>query len=108
VYGLVQSSLGTPRSERLKKHREPSPKLIAITISMSTNSSWKHKSPLEGYEDAPPLPTTLNLDGKSLYNGSLDGQKLSDSYERFPDPIDSSNNGFDFHGEPNRERAIQG
>ncbi|KAH6915998.1 DOPA-like domain-containing protein [Coprinopsis sp. MPI-PUGE-AT-0042] len=64
---------------------------------MSANATWKHKSPLEGYESAPPLPTTLNADGKSLDNGTLDNQKLSDSYERFPDPIDSSNNGFDFH-----------
>ncbi|KZT10108.1 uncharacterized protein LAESUDRAFT_722264 [Laetiporus sulphureus 93-53] len=55
-------------------------------------SAWK--SPLEGYENAEPLPTTTNPDGKSLYNPP--GPK-SASYEEFPNPIDSSNNGFDFH-----------
>ncbi len=54
--------------------------------------SWK--SPLIGYENAEPLPTTFNADGKSYYNPS--GPK-SRAYEEFPDPIDSSNNGFDFH-----------
>lgn len=56
-------------------------------------SSWK--SPLEGYENAEPLPTTVNPDGKSLFNPP--GAK-SAAYEEFPPPIDSSNNGFDFHG----------
>lgn len=55
-------------------------------------SPWK--SPLKGYENAEPLPTTLNSDGKSLYNPP--GTK-SPSYDEFPKPIDSSNNGFDFH-----------
>ena len=41
-----------------------------------------------------PLPTTLNPDGKSLYNPP--GTK-STAYDHFPPPIDSSNNGFDFH-----------
>jgi len=41
-----------------------------------------------------PLPTTLNPDGKSLYNPP--GPK-STAYDLFPQPIDSSNNGFDFH-----------
>ncbi|KAI0311733.1 DOPA-like domain-containing protein [Amylostereum chailletii] len=53
-----------------------------------------YKSPLIGYENAEPLPTTINPDGKSLYNPP--GPKSS-AYETFPDPIDSSNNGFDFH-----------
>jgi len=52
------------------------------------------KSPLEGYENAEPLPTTINPDGKSLYNPP---GPLSSAYEEFPKPIDSSNNGFDFH-----------
>lgn len=56
-------------------------------------SSWK--SPLEGYENAEPLPTTINPDGKSLFNPP--GAK-SAAYEEFPPPIDSTNNGFDFHG----------
>ncbi|PCH44172.1 hypothetical protein WOLCODRAFT_26527 [Wolfiporia cocos MD-104 SS10] len=54
--------------------------------------SWK--SPLEGYENAEPLPATINPDGKSLYNPP---GPLSASYNDFPKPIDSSNNGFDFH-----------
>lgn len=54
--------------------------------------SWK--SPLIGYENAEPLPTTFNADGKSLFNPA--GPK-SRAYDEFPEPIDSSNNGFDFH-----------
>ncbi|KIK01477.1 hypothetical protein K443DRAFT_678340 [Laccaria amethystina LaAM-08-1] len=55
-------------------------------------SPWK--SPLKGYENAEPLPTTINSDGKSLYNPP---GTTSPSYNEFPKPIDSSNNGFDFH-----------
>jgi hypothetical protein len=54
--------------------------------------SWK--SPLEGFENADSLPTTLNADGKSLFNPP--GPK-SATYDEFPKPINSSNNGFDFH-----------
>ena len=54
-----------------------------------------YKSPLEGYEGAEPLPEGVNEDGKSLKNTP---GPLSSSYEEFPEPIDSSNNGFDFHG----------
>jgi len=53
-----------------------------------------YDSPLQGYENAQPLPTTLNADGKSLFNPP--GPK-STAYDRFPPPIDPSNNGFDFH-----------
>jgi hypothetical protein len=53
-----------------------------------------YKSPLAGYENAEPLPTGINKDGKSLVNIPA---PLSDAYETFPKPIDSSNNGFDFH-----------
>jgi hypothetical protein len=56
--------------------------------------SWE--SPLKGYENADSLPTTINTDGKSLYNPP--GPK-SAAYDEFPKPIDSSNNGFDFHSE---------
>ncbi|TFK39783.1 DOPA-like domain-containing protein [Crucibulum laeve] len=52
------------------------------------------KSPLEGYENAEPLPTTLNPDGKSLCNPPA---AKSIAYDEFPKPIISSNNGFDFH-----------
>lgn len=56
--------------------------------------NMSYKSPLEGYENAEPLPTTINPDGKSLYNPP---GPLSSAYDVFPQPIDSSNNGFDFH-----------
>ncbi|KAF4593023.1 hypothetical protein EYR38_008730 [Pleurotus pulmonarius] len=53
-----------------------------------------YDSPLQGYEQAAPLLTDFNADGKSLYNPP--GPK-SPAYDEFPKPIDSSNNGFDFH-----------
>ncbi|KAH9852179.1 DOPA-like domain-containing protein [Lenzites betulinus] len=56
--------------------------------------SSHYKSPLAGYENAEPLPTTLNADGKSFFNPP--GPR-SAAYDDFPAPIDSSNNGFDFH-----------
>lgn len=49
---------------------------------------------LAGYEGSEALPETFNADGKSLYNPP---GPLSASYETFPLPINSSNNGFDFH-----------
>ena len=58
-------------------------------------SHYPHPNPLAGYENAEPLPDTINPDGKSLYNPPTG--KLSEAYESFPLPIDSSNNGFDFH-----------
>ncbi|KAI0766959.1 DOPA-like domain-containing protein [Trametes elegans] len=60
-------------------------------------SAWQGKegkSPLKGYENAEPLPTTINPDGKSFYNPP--GPRSS-AYDEFPQPIESSNNGFDFH-----------
>ena len=54
----------------------------------------QYKSPLIGYENAEPLPEKVNADGKSLYNPP---GPLSAAYDEFPKPIDSSNNGFDFH-----------
>ena len=56
-----------------------------------------YPNPLEGFEGADPLPDTFNADGKSLVNPQTG--KLSGSYEVFPPPIDSLNNGFDFHSE---------
>lgn len=61
-----------------------------IVLSMSSH----YKSPLAGYENAEPLPMTLNADGKSFFNPP--GPR-SAAYDDFPAPIDSSNNGFDFH-----------
>lgn len=55
--------------------------------------SWP--SPLTGYENAEPLPTKTNADGKSLYNPPA---PRSSAYETFPKPIEMSNNAFDFHG----------
>ena len=54
--------------------------------------SWT--SPLVGYENAEPLPDTVNEDGKSLFNPP--GPKSS-VYESFPEPFKPSKNGFDFH-----------
>lgn len=59
----------------------------------------KYPSPLLGYENAPPLPTAFNSDGKSLTNLPADKSK---AYEEFPDPITKKNNGFDFHSEYSR------
>ena len=50
---------------------------------------------LRGYDNAAPLPNEFSSDGKSLVN--LPAPK-SACYDNFPKPIDSSNNGFDFHG----------
>ncbi|KXN87387.1 hypothetical protein AN958_08818 [Leucoagaricus sp. SymC.cos] len=58
----------------------------------ATPSPWP--SPLVGFEHAEPLPTTRNPDGKSLFNPPGPQSK---AYTEFPKPIDSSNNGFDFH-----------
>lgn len=65
----------------------------------------QYKSPLVGFENAEPLPEKLNADGKSLFNPP---GPLSSSYDEFPKPIDSSNNGFDFHGMPITLSKIQG
>ena len=59
---------------------------------------FPYKSPLEGYENLPPLDSEArNPDGKSLVNPPTG--KLSHAYEDFPEPIISTNNGFDFHSE---------
>ncbi|PBK72401.1 hypothetical protein ARMSODRAFT_954093 [Armillaria solidipes] len=61
----------------------------------------KYPSPLIGYENAPPLPTSKNPDGKSLTNDIQKDEQgkpvLSKAYDEFVDPIDKKNNGFDFH-----------
>lgn len=53
-----------------------------------------------GSDPLPPLPSEeeRNPDGKSLVNPPRADGALSAAYDTFPDPIDSSNNGFDFHG----------
>ncbi|EIW79387.1 hypothetical protein CONPUDRAFT_107748 [Coniophora puteana RWD-64-598 SS2] len=55
-------------------------------------AQWQ--SPLAGYENAEPLPDTINPDGKSLYNPP--GPK-SDAYDEFPKGFNPNKNGFDFH-----------
>ncbi|KAF9820590.1 hypothetical protein IEO21_01293 [Rhodonia placenta] len=55
-------------------------------------AQWK--SPLAGYENAQPLPTTINPDGKSLYNPP---GPLSKAYDEFPKGFNPNKNGFDFH-----------
>ncbi|KAF8582779.1 hypothetical protein K439DRAFT_1350499 [Ramaria rubella] len=61
---------------------------------------------LQGYENAPSLPTAVNSDGKSFVN--LPGPK-SACYDKFPTPIKSSNNGFDFHiyYQQNNEKQVE-
>lgn len=61
---------------------------------MAANFPWE--APLKGYENAEPLPTTINPDGKSLYNPP---SSKSAAYDEFPTPINSSNNAFDVHSE---------
>jgi DOPA 4,5-dioxygenase len=55
-------------------------------------SQWP--SLLAGYEGAESLPTTINPDGKSLYNPP--GPR-SAAYDEFPKQFNPSKNGFDFH-----------
>lgn len=61
---------------------------------MAASLPWE--SPLKGYENAEPLPTTINADGKSLYNPP---GPQSAAYDEFPNPINPSNNAFDVHSE---------
>ncbi|KAI1817317.1 DOPA-like domain-containing protein [Poronia punctata] len=57
---------------------------------------YTYPSPLAGYENATALPEERKADGKSYVN--LPSDKLSDAYEKFPDPIDKSKRGgFDVH-----------
>ncbi|KAL7272489.1 hypothetical protein RUND412_004698 [Rhizina undulata] len=63
---------------------------------MADPSFYTYPSPLEGYRDLEPLPTTLNEDGKSFYNPPTG--KLSTAYERFIEPITNGRRGgFDIH-----------
>ncbi|KAI2628614.1 DOPA-like domain-containing protein [Hypoxylon sp. NC1633] len=57
---------------------------------------YTYPSPLQGYEDAPPLPDEKNDDGKSFKNPAR--ESLSNAYLEFPDPLDKSRRGgFDVH-----------
>jgi hypothetical protein len=52
---------------------------------------YKYASPLAGFEDAPPLPTDTNDDGKSLVNPPRDG--LSEAYRSFTWPLKTDRRG---------------
>lgn len=52
---------------------------------------YKYASPLAGFEDAPPLPTDTNDDGKSLVNPPRDG--LSEAYRSFAWPLKTDRRG---------------
>jgi len=65
-----------------------------------------YPSPLAGYENGPPLPTTLNADGKSLVNLPLADGTRSQAYDVFVDPLDKENNRFDFHGDLNASSPL--
>jgi len=52
------------------------------------------KSPLAGFENAEPLPSTLNPDN-SFFNPTR--EQRSSSYDSFPEPFLPNKNGFDFH-----------
>ncbi|KAK3316299.1 DOPA-like domain-containing protein [Apodospora peruviana] len=59
-------------------------------------SSYSYPSPLEGYENAPPLPDERAEDGKSFRNPQTG--VLSDAYEKFPEPLENGRRGgFDIH-----------
>ena len=51
----------------------------------------EHPWPLQGYENAPPLPDEKNDDGKSYKNPTA--ESLSKSYEEFPDPLKKDRRG---------------
>lgn len=83
-------------SPLLIQFKSTSIKVQGLVEFAGTNVYMAYDSPLQGYEQAAPLPTDFNADGKSLYNPP--GPK-SPAYDEFPKPIDLSNNGFDFHSE---------
>ncbi|ORY61604.1 DOPA-like domain-containing protein [Pseudomassariella vexata] len=63
---------------------------------MADPSQYKYPSPLEGYENAPPLSDDKAEDGKSFVNPK--NEKLSKAYDEFPDPLNKGlQGGFDVH-----------
>ncbi|RDL42031.1 DOPA-like protein [Venustampulla echinocandica] len=54
---------------------------------MADASAYTYPSPLQGYENAPPLPDEKAEDGKSYANPPTG--VLSKSYERFTEPLDN-------------------
>ncbi len=63
---------------------------------MSDPFLYTYPSPLEGYENLPPLPDELNEDGKSLKNPETG--VLSESYQKFTSGVSNGRRGgFDVH-----------
>ena len=63
---------------------------------MADPSTYTYPSPLEGYDNAPPLPDDLNEDGKSFKNPQTDVR--SKSYAQFTSGISNGRRGgFDIH-----------
>ncbi|OBW64576.1 MAG: Uncharacterized protein AUREO_053600 [Aureobasidium pullulans] len=63
---------------------------------MSDPSIYTYPSPLEGYENLPPLSDEKNADGKSYVNPPAD--KPSPAYDSFISPItNDERGGFDVH-----------
>ncbi|KAF2203050.1 hypothetical protein GQ43DRAFT_288338 [Delitschia confertaspora ATCC 74209] len=63
---------------------------------MADPSLYTYPSPLQGYEDLPPLPQERAADGKSYVNSPA--EKKSSAYTSFPSPITNDRRGgFDIH-----------
>ncbi|KAK2751391.1 hypothetical protein FQN55_000664 [Onygenales sp. PD_40] len=63
---------------------------------MTDQFAFSYPSPLQGYENLPPLPEDKDADGKSFKNPQHG--ILSKAYEEFPDPLDKGRRGgFDIH-----------
>jgi hypothetical protein len=61
-----------------------------------SDPQYYYPSPLEGYENLPPLPTERASDGKSFLDPPTG--VLSSAYDRFTDPLDNGERGgFDVH-----------
>jgi hypothetical protein len=58
---------------------------------MSDPSLYTYTSPLEGYENKPPLPEDFNEDGKSYQNPPREG--LSKAYDEFTNGITNGTRG---------------
>jgi DOPA 4,5-dioxygenase len=54
-------------------------------------AAYEYPWPLEGYENADPLPEEKAEDGKSYVNPQ--NKTLSKAYEEFPDPLDRGRRG---------------
>lgn len=68
------------------------PQLRFNKIAIMTDQfAFTYPSPLEGYENKPPLPTETSEDGKSLKNPQT--AVLSNAYETFVDPLSKGRRG---------------